>query len=144
MRRNTCTYCQQCVLQLLTGRFLRPFCIPLMFCIPQTIKYLFNDMFISFIGIKLPMCCITIKIAINSILSRGCWICERAKKKKICNLFVDSDSLLSNELVFRSKVSKLKMVDTRKIPFPISGSLINDDDNENVDKNNQQFKLAKQ
>ena len=33
-----------------------------MFCIPQTIKYLFNDMFISFIGIKLPMCCITIKI----------------------------------------------------------------------------------
>ena len=36
------------------------------------------------------------------------------------------------------------MVDTRKIPFPISGSLIYDDDNENVDKNNQQFKLAKQ
>ena len=144
MRRNTGTYCRQCVLQLLTGRFLRPFCIPLMFCIPQTIKYLFNDMFISFIGIKLPMCCITIKIAINSILSRGCWICERAKKKKICNLFVDSDSLLSNELVFRSKVSKLKVADARKIPFPISGSLIYDDDNENVDKTTQQFKLAKQ
>lgn len=49
-------------------------------------------------------------------------------------MFVDSDSLLSNELVFRSKVSKLKMADARKIPFPISGSLINHDDNENVDK----------
>lgn len=36
------------------------------------------------------------------------------------------------------------MADARQIPFPISGSLINDDDNENVDKNNQQFKLAKQ
>ena len=59
-------------------------------------------------------------------------------------MFVDSDTVLSNELVFRSKVSKLKMADARKIPFPISGSLINDDDNENVDKNNQQFKLAKQ
>ena len=80
------------------------------------------------------MCYITIKIAINSILSRGCWICERAKKKKICNLFVDSGSLLSNELVFRSKVSKLKVADARKIPFPISESLIYDDDNENVDK----------
>lgn len=66
------------------------------------------------------------------------YVNERKKRK------YDSDSLLSNELVFRSKVSKLKMVDTRKIPFPISGSLINDDDNENVDKNNQQFKLAKQ
>ena len=59
-------------------------------------------------------------------------------------MFVDSDTVLSNELVFRSKVSKLKMVDTRKIPFPISGSLINDDDNETVDKKNKQFKLAKQ
>lgn len=59
-------------------------------------------------------------------------------------MFVDSDTVLSNELVFRCKVSKLKMVDTRKIPFPISGSLINDDDNENVDKKNKQFKLAKQ
>ena len=49
-------------------------------------------------------------------------------------MFVDSDTVLSNELVFRSKVSKLKMADTRKIPFPISGSLINHDDNENVDK----------
>ena len=67
-----------------------------------------------------------------------------SEKKEICNLFVDSDSLLSNELVFRSKVSKLKMADARKIPFPISGSLIYDDDNENVDKKNQQFKLAKQ
>ena len=37
------------------------------------------------------------------------------------------------------------MVDTRKIPFPTSGSLINDDDdNETVDKKNKQFKLAKQ
>ena len=36
------------------------------------------------------------------------------------------------------------MADTRKIPFPISGSLINDDDNETVDKKNKQFKLAKQ
>lgn len=60
-------------------------------------------------------------------------------------MFVDSDTVLSNELVFRCEVSKLKMVDTRKIPFPISGSLINDDDdNETVDKKNQQFKLAKQ
>lgn len=59
-------------------------------------------------------------------------------------MFVDSDSLLSNELVFRSKVSKLKMADARKIPFPISGSLINDDVNETVDKKNKQFKLAKQ
>lgn len=59
-------------------------------------------------------------------------------------MFVDSDTVLSNELVFRCKVSKLKMVDTRKIPFPISGSLINNDDNENVDKKNQHFKLAKQ
>ena len=66
------------------------------------------------------------------------YVNERKKRK------YDSDSLLSNELVFRSKVSKLKMADARKIPFPISGSLINDDDNENVDKNNQQFKLAKQ
>lgn len=59
-------------------------------------------------------------------------------------MFVDSDTVLSNELVFRSKVSKLKMADARKIPFPISGSLINDDDNETVDKKNKQFKLAKQ
>lgn len=59
-------------------------------------------------------------------------------------MFVDSDTVLSNELVFRCKVSKLKMVDTRKIPFPISGSLINDDVNETVDKKNKQFKLAKQ
>ena len=59
-------------------------------------------------------------------------------------MFVDSDTVLSNELVFRCKVSKLKMADARKIPFPISGSLINHDDNENVDKKNQQFKLAKQ
>ena len=49
-------------------------------------------------------------------------------------MFVDSDSVVSNELVFRSKVSKLKMADARKIPFPIPGSLINDDDNEDVDK----------
>lgn len=66
------------------------------------------------------------------------YVNERKKRK------YDSDSLLSNELVFRSKVSKLKMADARKIPFPISGSLINDDDNETVDKKNKQFKLAKQ
>lgn len=65
------------------------------------------------------------------------YVNERKKIKKICNLFVDSDSLLSNELVFRSKVSKLKVADARKIPFPISGSLICDDDKENVDKKNQ-------
>ena len=36
------------------------------------------------------------------------------------------------------------MADARKIPFPVSESLINDDDNENVDKKkNKQFKLAK-
>ena len=29
------------------------------------------------------------------------------------------------------------MADARKIPFPISGSLINDDDNETVDKKKQ-------
>ena len=86
------------------------------------------------------MCCMTIKIATNSILSRGCWIREQAKKKKeICSLFVDSDSFLSNELVFGSKVSKLKMADARKIPFPIPGSLINHDDNENVDKKTNSF-----
>lgn len=66
------------------------------------------------------------------------YVNERKKRK------YDSDSLLSNELVFRSKVSKLKMADARKIPFPISGSLIYDDDNKNVDKKNKQFKLAKQ
>ena len=65
-------------------------------------------------------------------------------KKKICSLFVDRDSVLSNELVFRSKVSKLKMADARKILFKISGSLINVDDNENVDKKNKQFKSVKQ
>lgn len=66
------------------------------------------------------------------------------RKKNICSLFVDSNSLLSNELVFRSNVSKFKMADARKIPFPVSESLINDDDNENVDKKtNKQFKLAK-
>ena len=80
------------------------------------------------------MCCITIKIATVN---------ER-KKKKIYTLFVDSDTVLSNELVFRCKVSKLKMVDTRKIPFPVSKSLINHDDNETVGKKNKQFKLAKQ
>ena len=65
-------------------------------------------------------------------------------KKKICSLFVDRDSVLSNELVFRSKVSELKMADARKILFKISGSLINVDDNENVDKKNKQFKSVKQ
>jgi len=74
-----------------------------MFYIPQTIKYLFNDIFVPFIGIKLPISCITMKIATNSILSRGCCIRERAKKKKIYSLFVDSDRVLSKSLFSKAK-----------------------------------------